>query len=1223
MEIAQSNRPAWLDHSPLERFRLSWETLIYIVIVLLAVVTRFYLLEPRVMSHDENSHVYYSWLLYKGQGYAHDPVTHGPFQFHIVALSYFLFGDSDTSARIPAVLFSIATVAFMWYYRRYLGRAGALFAALMLVISPYMLYYGRYVRNESFVALWGVLTLWAILRHLETGEPRYMLWLSFASIMHFTTKETNYIYTAEALLFMGLYFVYRVTAQPWPRPEARNRFLVSLIGAISFLALGGALLLITLKAAPKAGADAAAASAALNPSSLATPLALLVLGGVALLTAFYFLVNGHQEPGTSSDATLRFMIALIAIPVLLGIALGYGTTIKADNVLLNPPAAEPGATANRTDALMGSLYAILSVLPAIAIGAGMFFAGQQVMKLPNQIWPAGKERVFDLLLVTSSLMLPGLSAFAIKVIGNPTDYSTVGILRSATVLIPFALLSIGVGLAWQRKWWLTNAALFYGIFAVLYTTVFTNGQGFFTGIIGGLGYWLEQQGVNRGSQPWYYYALVQVPFYEFLPALGTILALVIVVARWIKTTRLPKQEAQSAGEPIANQPAPAPISDPAIQPPPVLALLSFWAAGSLFAFSYAGEKMPWLTVHITLPLILLAGWAIGQVVEGINWETLRQQRLGVVILTLLVFITSMVGVGSGFVSATPPFQGKDLVQLQASATFLMALIAAGLSGWALIRLLKDWPVEQFVRLITAGVFAFLAVITARSAFMASYTNYDRPGEYLVYAHCGPGVKEALAQIEEISRRTTGGLDVKVAFDNETTYPYWWYLRNYPNQHYFAAAPTRDLRDYPLILVGDANYSKIEPVVGKNYYEFEYIRIWWPMQDYFDLTPTRLWYALSNSPMRAALFNIWWNRDYKEYASLTSELKGYPVDMSLPNWQPSGKMKLYVRKDVAAQIWNYGAAPSAQDFTASSSGLDSKLEQHLLADRIVGQQGAENGQFNNPRGVALAPDGSIYIADSGNHRIQHLSAEGAVLQVWGSQSPKAGSSAPQGTFSEPWDVAVGPDGAVYVADTWNHRIQKFTADGEYLAQWGYGISQNLEDPYGLYGPRGIVVDSQGRVMITDTGNKRLILYDQNGEFIAQIGEGGMAAGQFDEPVGLALDAQDHLYVADVWNQRVQSLTPELGGSYKALLQWDVDGWYGKGITNYPYISADSSGSVFITDPEAARIQQFSIDGKLVRYWGVMGSGADGLNLPTGIAADSQGGVWVTDTGNHRLLHYTLP
>jgi uncharacterized protein (TIGR03663 family) len=146
----------WLDrpiHSSLPA--ITNEIAIFAVIILFAVVTRFYDLGARVMSHDESLHTYFSWLLYRGQGYQHSPMMHGPFQFHSIALTYFLFGANDFTSRIPAVLFSIGTVWMVWYWRRYLGKWGALIAGFLLVISPYMLYYGRYVRNESFAGFSG------------------------------------------------------------------------------------------------------------------------------------------------------------------------------------------------------------------------------------------------------------------------------------------------------------------------------------------------------------------------------------------------------------------------------------------------------------------------------------------------------------------------------------------------------------------------------------------------------------------------------------------------------------------------------------------------------------------------------------------------------------------------------------------------------------------------------------------------------------------------------------------------------------------------------------------------------------------------------------------------------------------------------------------------------------------------------------------------------------
>src|SRR5512143_299803 len=210
------NKTSWLErpiHPALPA--LTNEIVIFAVIILLTVVTRFYNLQARVMSHDESLHTYFSWLLYRGQGYQHTPMMHGPWQFHWIALSYFLFGVSDFTARIPAALFSIATVAMVWYWRRYLGRTGALITALLMVVSPFMLFYGRYVREDVYTGLSGLLMLYAILRYLESGASKHLYLLTIALVIHFADKETSFIYALQAFIFLAVYFVFQITRKPW------------------------------------------------------------------------------------------------------------------------------------------------------------------------------------------------------------------------------------------------------------------------------------------------------------------------------------------------------------------------------------------------------------------------------------------------------------------------------------------------------------------------------------------------------------------------------------------------------------------------------------------------------------------------------------------------------------------------------------------------------------------------------------------------------------------------------------------------------------------------------------------------------------------------------------------------------------------------------------------------------------------------------------------------
>ncbi|MCL4559962.1 MAG: TIGR03663 family protein [Chloroflexi bacterium] len=622
---------SWLDRPLLPLLSsIKIETILITLILILAVFSRFYILGARVMSHDETNHVVPSWELYQGQGYVHDPITHGPLQFHLIALTFFLFGDSDFTARIPAALFSIATVAFAWWgFRRYFGRTGALVSSFLMLISPYMLFYGRYVRNEAFIALFGLVTLFAMLRYLETGQNRYIFLLTTVTILNFTAKETAYIYTAQALLFLGVLFLVRVSKKDWNNPSRMRPFMVALAAGIVLLvgAIGVHVMAqptgagtATAVAAPSTVATPPAAATGLPPSPIAAGLA--VLGVISLIAAGYFLVTGLTWKSIRS------------------------------------------------------------------------------------------ERSFDLLILLGTLVLPLLTAFPVNLVGwNPQDYSNTGILHTSLFLIPMTLIAIGIGVWWRPRLWLQNAAIFYGIFTFFFTTFFTNGPGFFTGMVGSLGYWLAQQGVDRGSQPLYYYALIQIPMYEYLPAIGTLVAIYLAF-RGRFPISVPEQPAVEA-EPLAAEmvevgdgvigsnghadgqdelvaeDAENPIDlEPPSEPQevPFVALLLYWVFTALVAYSIAGEKMPWLTVHIALPMIIAAGWAFGHLIDTAPWKTWLQKRGLLALLLLPVFFFSLLGVLSSLLGTQPPFQGKDLVQLESTASFLIALIVLVASGAGLLRI---------------------------------------------------------------------------------------------------------------------------------------------------------------------------------------------------------------------------------------------------------------------------------------------------------------------------------------------------------------------------------------------------------------------------------------------------------------------------------------------------------------------------------------------------------
>ena len=295
-------------------------------------------------------------------------------------------------------------------------------------------------------------------------------------------------------------------------------------------------------------------------------------------------------------------------------------------------------------------------------------------------------------------------------------------------------------------------------------------------------------------------------------------------------------------------------------------------------------------------------------------------------------------------------------------------------------------------------------------------------------------------------------------------------------------------------------------------------------------------------------------------------------------------------------------------------------------------GSASGQLNAPRGIAVAPDDSLYVADSRNNRIQQFDPNGNVLETFGQKSsgcPYATippADIPIGTFCEPWAVAVSPDGQwIYVADTWNHRIQKLSADGTPVKAWGTpNYDPSSKEPFGLWGPRSIIVDAQGHVIVADTGNKRILVYDADGNFISQLGEGGTAVGQFDEPIGMTIDTRGNLFVADTWNQRIQVFAPTTDlTSYVSSVQWDVAGWNSQSLDNKPYLAADQHDHIFATDPDSFRVLEFTTSGNFVHTWGEYGLSSTNFGMPSGISVDSQGRIWVSDMANNRIIRFTLP
>lgn len=242
----------------------------------------------------------------------------------------------------------------------------------------------------------------------------------------------------------------------------------------------------------------------------------------------------------------------------------------------------------------------------------------------------------------------------------------------------------------------------------------------------------------------------------------------------------------------------------------------------------------------------------------------------------------------------------------------------------------------------------------------------------------------------------------------------------------------------------------------------------------------------------------------------------------------------------------------------------------------GSSGTSNGQFHYPAGIAVDGSGNVYIADNLNNRLQKFTSVGGYLAQWGSSAPATGNG--NGQFNTPDGVAVNSAGTtIYVADSGNNRIQAFTSTGSYLTQWGASGSGNGQFNF----PSGLTTDSSGNVYVTDRGNNRIQMFDYAGNYLNQVGSYGSGNGQFYGPEDVAVDSGGNVYITDFGNNRVQ----KLNSSLTYLTQWGSYGTSNGLFSNPVGILVDGAGNILVADGGNSRIQKFTSTGVYLTQWSV--------------------------------------
>jgi DNA-binding beta-propeller fold protein YncE len=518
---------------------------------------------------------------------------------------------------------------------------------------------------------------------------------------------------------------------------------------------------------------------------------------------------------------------------------------------------------------------------------------------------------------------------------------------------------------------------------------------------------------------------------------------------------------------------------------------------------------------------------------------------------------------------------------------LGALVGAMLLGWLASTALKEAGNQSFRRGALVMAVAALFALTVRASITLSFKNEDTPVEMLVYTQTSPEIVDLVDRIDTLARTSGLGHSLPIVVDSQDGYswPWAWYLRDYHEVSYVEMSERPyDPPANAVLLVHTANAYRID---AAGYSQTPYRHRWWFTEEGY-----RSIEAKGCAEPKGLLKQL--------ACDVTLDASPARVFDGLTDGFGSLSRFFFHRRPVAPGT--VGSTDGVAFFPESLSAFDASpappAEPTALPDgRIVfGRPGARPGEFRQPADVFVDAAGNIWVADSRNDRVQKFDATGRLLAALGRGGTNLAS------FREPWSVAVDSQGFVYVADTWAHRVQKFSPALEFVVSWGEPGSAASPGPLELYGPRDIAIGADGTLWLTDTGNKRLLRFSPDGEPLGAFGREGGALGEFSEPVGLAFDAAGNLYVADAWNGRVQRFSPGLTSDASF-----ASGWRSQDILHKPYLAVLTDGRLLVSDPENGRLLLFDAAGRKLGAWTPTPD-----SLPVGVAASPDGGFVFSDT-----------
>jgi uncharacterized protein (TIGR03663 family) len=614
-------------------------------------------------------------------------------------------------------------------------------------------------------------------------------------------------------------------------------------------------------------------------------------------------------------------------------------------------------------------------------------------------------------------------------------------------------------------------------------------------------------------------------------------------------------------------------------------LFLVWFITALVLQSLASGRQPDQTVLVTLPLVLLGGIGLGHLFERIPWRTLGTSRDGLILAAMFGLFLGLIGVITLTARANDPGQAVNSPVLRVIFVFLIVVVPL---GFLIIREATAARYPRYAGWCAVLVVAvLLGIYTVRTTTQLAYFRADTGSELLAQRVPTEGVRSFVNQTLRLSRDLSltevsnvdneGSFGISIAVDPAVEWPYVWYFRDFP-----------DIRVTTPAGWGDADMVIAPTNEG--------------MEDAGYIVQSRTWL----------------NRIPAEYEDLDIGTILSKV-FSPSEWYSSFRFLFYrdlENAPVAEQISVGYTFRLSNQMNPSSGPFDLQTGQSL-------GPGAALGQLDMPTGVALSNDGQIiYIVDSGNQRIQRFGRDGTFIGSWSAEDDQRlglGMYAPANQGAS--DIIVGPDNLIYVADTWNHRVMVIDADGQIVRELGRtgevtdtGNSADPNPQPGLfYGPRSIAL-ADGEIYVTDTGNERVQVFASDGTFLRAFGGYGTEPGKLLEPVGIAIGPDGNVYVADTGNARISVFAKD--GT--PVTQIAVPAWQGQ-TAQQDYLRFGPDGVLYITSPGTGSVLAFNGS----EFVTIQGGEAGGtVTAPSGLAIGADLTMLVTETAPNKVVEFPI-